>query len=69
MRLIVLEEKQAEYIFSRHWELVDVCVIGYLEALDLSSAEARVTHNYHLTCLRFLANAYVTAAGKKALQD
>lgn len=30
LRLLVLEENAANHIFGKHWELVDVCVIGYL---------------------------------------
>jgi len=29
-RLLVLNGKQAEYILTKHWELVEICVIGYL---------------------------------------
>lgn len=31
-RLLVLEGKHAEYIIERHWELVSVCMTGYLSA-------------------------------------
>lgn len=46
-RLLVLRESQAEYILSRHWELIEVCVIGYLSAQNLQDTEARVIQNYH----------------------
>ena len=39
LRLLVLNQSQAEYIFKRHWELIDVCVIGYIEACDLKDAD------------------------------
>lgn len=29
-RLLVLTGNQSEYIFTKHWELVEICVIGYL---------------------------------------
>lgn len=46
-RLLVLKDSQAEYIVSRHWELIEVCVIGYLSAMDLSDESAKVMQNYH----------------------
>ena len=66
MRLIVLDDKQAEYIVNKHWELAEVSIMGYLECQDLQSmsAEAKVTHNYHLVCLKFLTNLYQTSSGR-----
>jgi hypothetical protein len=32
LRLVVLNEEQADYIFSYHWNLIDIYVIGYVEA-------------------------------------
>jgi len=69
LRLIVLDESQAEYIFGQHWNLVDTCVIGYIESLDLKDKDARVIHNYHLACFKFLTNAYQTVSGRKQMQD
>ncbi len=69
LRLLVLEEEAAHYLFERHWELVDVCVIGYVSCQDLSDREAKVAHNYHLACLKFLANAFQTEAGRRAVMD
>lgn len=31
-RLLILKDEQAEYILGRHWEMISVCVIGYLSA-------------------------------------
>ena len=31
-RLLILKDAQADYILQAHWELIDVCVIGYLSA-------------------------------------
>lgn len=31
-RLLVLKDIQAEYILTKHWELINVCIIGYLSA-------------------------------------
>ena len=57
-RLLVIKDKQAEYILSKHWELIAVCVIGYLSAQDLKDKDAKVMQNYHLACLKFLANIF-----------
>lgn len=58
LRLVVLDEQQAEYIFTYHWNLIDICVIGYVEAQDLKDKEAKVMHNYHLACFKLLTNAF-----------
>lgn len=34
-RLLILKDQQAEYILNNHWDLIDVCVIGYISAQDL----------------------------------
>jgi len=31
-RLLILKDEQAGYVMTRHWELIEVCVIGYLSA-------------------------------------
>ena len=31
-RLLILKDEQADYILTRHWELIDVSVIGYMQA-------------------------------------
>ena len=41
-RLLVLKDDQAEYILSSHWELIEICVIGYLSAQNLRDPEAKV---------------------------
>jgi PUL domain len=69
LRLVVLEEQQAEYIFAYHWNLIDLYVIGYVEAQDLKDKEAKVMHNYHLACLKLLTNAYQTKNGRRHMQD
>jgi len=69
IRLLVIEGQQVEYIVSKHWELVEVCVIGYIQAMDIKDKEAKVTHRYHLTCLKMLANLFHTSEGKQAMQD
>ena len=46
-RLLILKDSQAEYILSAHWELIEVCIIGYLSAQNLQDAEARLIQNYH----------------------
>ena len=70
MRLIVLDEQQADYVFGKHWStLVDKCVIGYIESTDLKDKDARVIHNYHLASFKFLTNAYQTSTGRTHMQD
>jgi len=49
--------------------LIDIYVIGYVEAQDLKDKDARVMHNYHLASLKLLSNAYATKSGKKHMQD
>lgn len=66
---MVLDEQQAEYIFTYHWNLIDICVIGYVEAQDLQDKEAKVMHNYHLACFKLLTNAYPTKNGRRHMQD
>ena len=34
-RLMILKDNQAELILNNHWELIEVCVIGYLLAQDM----------------------------------
>ena len=42
LRLLVLKDSQAEYILTTHWELIEVPIIGYLQAQDLKDKEAKV---------------------------
>lgn len=69
MRLLVLKGNQAEYILSKHWELIQVCIFGYLSAQDLKDKEAKVIQNYHLASLKFLANIFQTQEGKAVMQS
>lgn len=69
LRLLVLKDTQAEYILSRHWDLLQVCIFGYLSAQDLKDKEAKVIQNYHLASLKFLANIFQTAQGKSIMQS
>jgi len=32
LRLVVLDEAQAEYVFGQHWNLVDTCILEYFES-------------------------------------
>ena len=32
IRLLVLKDVQAEYIMTQHWELIEVCIFGYISA-------------------------------------
>jgi len=47
IRLLVLENSQAEYILSKHWELVEVCIFGYITAQNLQDPDAKIMQNYH----------------------
>lgn len=68
LRLVVLDEDQAEYVFSKHWHnLVEVAIIGYIEKTDLTDSNARVIHNYHLASFKFLTNAYQTSSGRQCM--
>ena len=58
LRLVVLDEAQAEYVFGQHWNLVDTCILEYFESQDLKDKEAKILHNYHLASFKFLTNAY-----------
>ena len=68
-RLLVLQESQAEYVLTAHWELIEVCVFGYLSAQNLQDSEAKVIHNYHQMCLKTLANVFATQKGRALMQD
>lgn len=68
-RLLVLDGEQAKYILTKHWDLVHVCVMGYMLAQDMRDKEAKVMQNYHIGSLKFLANMFATDEGKKIMQD
>lgn len=42
IRLLVLKDDQAEYIINAHWELIEVCIFGYISTQNLQDAEAKV---------------------------
>lgn len=69
MRLLVLEGMQAEYLVQTHWELISVCAIEYNLAQDVDDKEAKLMQNYHITCLKLLANAFFSDKGKAVMQD
>lgn len=66
MRLLSLNEKQAVYIISRHWDLVETFMIGYLEAQDMKDASnsAKIMQNYHRIALQLLTNFFFTETGR-----
>ena len=68
-RLLVLKDVQAEYILTRHWELIEVCIIGYLSCQELGDASNKVIQNYHQMALKLLANIFATAPGKAVMTD
>jgi len=64
MRLLSLNEKQAVYIISRHWDLVETFMIGYLEAQDMKDKDAKIMQNYHRIALQLLTNFFFTETGR-----
>lgn len=56
-------------MFGHHWNLIDICVIEYVLAMDLKDKDNRVVHNYHLACFKLLTNAYQTPSGRAQMQD
>ena len=68
-RLMILKEDQAEYVLNRHWELFEVCIIGYLMAQNLMDTEAKIMQNYHQMSLKLLANIFSTSKGKDVMRD
>ena len=68
-RLLILQPTQAEYILDKHWELINVCIIGYASAQDMKDASNKVAQNYQRICLQFLTNVFMTESGKQVMQD
>lgn len=68
-RLLILKDEQAGYVMTRHWELIEICVIGYLSAQNLQDTEARIMQNYHQMSLKFLANVFSTPQGRASMRD
>ena len=68
-RLLILKDPQADYILQAHWELIEVCVIGYLSAQNMQDTEARLMQNYHQMSLKMLANIFTTPKGRAAMYD
>ena len=68
-RLLILKDTQAEYILTRHWDLIEVCIIGYLSAQNLSDTEAKVIQNYHQMSLKLLVNVFTTSQGRAVMSD
>ena len=54
---------------QNHWELIEVCVIGYLSAQNMQDTEARVIQNYHQMSLKLLANLFTTPTGRVAMRN
>ena len=65
----MLQADTCAYLIGRHWDLIDVCVIGYLGCQDIKDKENKIIHNYHLGCLKMLSNIFNTDAGKHAIRD
>lgn len=58
LRLLMQYEHTAAHILNKHWSSLEVTIFGYLECMDIKDAEAKVTQNYHLICLKMLGNIY-----------
>lgn len=69
LRLLVLNDNQAKYVATKHWELVDACMIQYLQMQDLSDASARIMQNYHRISLQLLTNFFSTQSGKDLMRQ
>ena len=63
LRLIMLYEAPAAHIFHKHWQTFDITIFQYLRCLDIKDNENKVIQNYHLICLKMLANIYQTQSG------
>ena len=69
-RLIVLDESTAEYVFSKHWdELIDICLMGYLNMIDLDKPDDKELQKYHMQVLKVLVNAFQTSSGQKIILE
>lgn len=68
-RLLVLTEDQADYVMASHWELIEVCIFGYISAQNLQDPTAKIMQNYHQMSLKLLANIFATPKGRDAMQD
>jgi hypothetical protein len=64
IRLLLMHEKNAAIILNKHWQTFEVAIFGYLQCMDIKDPEAKVIQNYHLICLKMLANIYQTDSGK-----
>jgi len=42
LRLLCLNEDIAKYFITKHWELVDLCMIQYLQMQDMKDASAKI---------------------------
>lgn len=64
-RLLALDDRQAEYIFTKHWStLIEKSVISYVEKANLKDKNAKSLHNFHMTAVKLLTNVYHTEAGR-----
>ena len=68
VRLLMMHEHSAAHILHKHWSSIDVNIFGYMQCMDLKDQEAKVIQNYHLICLKMLANIYLTNSGKDYMQ-
>jgi len=63
-RLLMLHEPSAAHILYKHWETFDLSIFQYLLCVDITDANNKVIHNYHLVALKMLGNIYQTQSGR-----
>lgn len=64
VRLLMQYEHTAAHILNKHWEKINLCIIQYLQCVDIQSEEDKISQNYHLISLKMLGNIYLTESGK-----
>jgi hypothetical protein len=69
LRLLVLNDQQANYFISKHWDLVDACMIQYLSMQDMRDPSAKIMQNYHRISLQLLCNFFFTESGKQIMKN
>ena len=69
-RLIVLQESTAQYVFTKHWdELIEVCLLGYLNVAEIDTLDNSDLPKYHMQVLKVLVNAFQTNSGQRIIRE
>ena len=58
LRLLIVHEQTAAIVTNEFWHSLDTCIFEYIKCLDIKNLEEKTTQNYHLVCLKMLANIY-----------